>query len=352
MSTLRLPAEWYPQEGVMLTWPHRDSDWAPMLEEVTNCYVAISKAILQREKLLVVVPPGEDVTPFFSEEEQRNLFVVEIASNDTWTRDHGPITLFQDRTPVVADFGFNGWGLKFAADRDNQITRQLFESGIFDASATYCNRLNFILEGGSLESDGEGTLLTTSACLLAPNRNQPMTQQEIEGALKEMLGVDRVLWLNNGYLAGDDTDSHVDTLARFCATDTIAYVQCDDAHDAHHEALRAMEQELQTFVTSSGDPYRLIPLPMADAVYDDEGQRLPATYANFLILNDAVLIPFYGTSKDEMARRQLQLAFSDREVVGVDCTPLIRQHGSLHCITMQLPKGSLNINSKFTVHSS
>lgn len=345
MAQVVFPAEWHPQEAVMITWPHRDSDWAPMLEDVTRTFLAISKEILRREKLLALVPPDLDITPLFTEEERMNLITVEILSNDTWARDHGPITLFRDGSPVVTDFGFNGWGLKFAADRDNLINGQLFSKGIFHPSATYQNRLNFILEGGSLESDGEGTLLTTSACLLAPNRNQPMTQQEIEEALKEMLGIGRVLWLNNGYLAGDDTDSHVDTLARFCDPRTIAYVKCDDVSDEHYEALSAMEQELRDFVTVTGEPYRLVPLPMADAVYS-EGERLPATYANFLILNNAVLIPFYGTGKDEMALRQLQQAFPDREVVGVDCSPLIRQHGSLHCVTMQLPKGVLDIGFK------
>lgn len=345
MAQLVFPAEWHPQEAVMITWPHRDSDWAPMLEDVTRTFLAISKEILRREKLLALVPPDLDITPLFTEEERMNLITVEILSNDTWARDHGPITLFRDGSPVVTDFGFNGWGLKFAADRDNLINGQLFSKGIFHPSATYQNRLNFILEGGSLESDGEGTLLTTSACLLAPNRNQPMTQQEIEEALKEMLGIGRVLWLNNGYLAGDDTDSHVDTLARFCDSHTIAYVKCDDVADEHFESLSAMEQELRDFVTAAGEPYRLVPLPMADAVYSD-GERLPATYANFLILNNAVLIPFYGTGKDETARHQLQQAFPDREVIGVDCSSLIRQHGSLHCVTMQLPKGVLDIGFK------
>lgn len=345
MAQVVFPAEWHPQEAVMITWPHRDSDWAPMLEDVTRTFLAISKEILRREKLLALVPPDLDITPLFTEEERMNLITVEILSNDTWARDHGPITLFRDGSPVVTDFGFNGWGLKFAADRDNLINGQLFSKGIFHPSATYQNRLNFILEGGSLESDGEGTLLTTSACLLAPNRNQPMTQQEIEEALKEMLGIGRVLWLNNGYLAGDDTDSHVDTLARFCDPRTIAYVKCDDVADEHFESLSAMEQELRDFVTAAGEPYRLVPLPMADAVYS-EGERLPATYANFLILNNAVLIPFYDTGKDETARHQLQQAFPDREVIGVDCSSLIRQHGSLHCVTMQLPKGVLDIGFK------
>lgn len=345
MAKVIFPAEWHPQEAVMITWPHRDSDWAPMLEDVTQTFLAISKEILRREKLLALVPPELDITSLFTEEEQKNLIRVEVPSNDTWARDHGPITLFRDGSPVVADFGFNGWGLKFAADRDNLINGQLFRKGIFHPAATYQNRLNFILEGGSLESDGEGTLLTTSACLLAPNRNQPMTRQEIEEALKEMLGIARVLWLNHGYLAGDDTDSHVDTLARFCDPHTIAYVKCDEVADEHYESLSAMEQELLAFTTVTGEPYRLVPLPMADAVYS-EGERLPATYANFLILNNAVLIPFYGTDKDEIARHQLQQAFPDREVVGVDCSPLIRQHGSLHCVTMQLPKGILAVSGQ------
>lgn len=338
MTKVVFPAEWVPQEGVMVTWPHRDSDWAYMLEEVTRCYVSFSKEILRREKLLAVVPPGIDITPFFTSEEQQRLISIEIPSNDTWTRDHGPLTLFCDATPVIADFGFNGWGLKFAADKDNRITGRLFENGVFHPEASYRNRLDFILEGGSVETDGKGTILTTSTCLLAPNRNQPMTQEKIEATLKEMLGATRVLWLTHGYLAGDDTDSHIDTLARFCDEQTIAYVQCDEEEDEHYPALKAMEEELRRFVTVEGEPYRLIPLPMAEAVFE-EGERLPATYANFLIINGAVLVPAYGDAKDAIARRQLQTAFPDREVVGVDCRALIRQHGSLHCVTMQLPKG-------------
>ncbi len=345
MSELVFPAEWAPQDGVMVTWPHRNSDWASLLEEVTGCFIAFSKEILRREKLLAILPAGLDINRHFTGEEQQNLITVEISSNDTWARDHGPLILFRDDRPVIADFGFNGWGLKFPANRDNQITRQLWKKGIFHPWASYQERLNFILEGGSLESDGEGTILTTSNCLLAPNRNQSMTKMEIEVALKEMLGANRVLWLNHGYLAGDDTDSHIDTLARFCDPDTIAYVKCEDTADEHYESLRAMERELQAFVKDNGNPYRLIPLPMAEAVYEEE-MRLPATYANFLILNDAVLLPYYGTEKDEMARRQLLQAFPGREVIGVDCSTLIRQHGSLHCVTMQLPKGLLNVNSK------
>ncbi len=337
MAGIVLPAEWFPQSGVQVTWPHDGTDWRDMLEEVTSCYVAFSKEILKREKLLVVAPPSHNVRHYFTEEEQHNLLCVEVESNDTWARDHGAITVFDGEQRTLIDFGFNAWGLKFAAHYDNQISGHLFRAGVFQSGTTYQNRLNFILEGGSIESDGKGTLLTTS-CLLAPNRNQPMTRQEIDHYLKRTLGAERVLWLNHGYLAGDDTDSHIDTLARFCDEETIAYVKCDDENDEHFSELQAMEAELKTFLTHNGKPYRLIPLPMAEPVFET-GQRLPATYANFLIINNAVLLPYYGTDKDEVAKQLLQEAFPTREIVGIDCRPLIKQHGSLHCVTMQFPEG-------------
>ena len=340
MPGIFFPAEWYPQSAVQVTWPHRNTDWAGDLEDVTVSYVALSKEILRREKLLVVCCDAGEVEKYFSQDERKNLICVKIESNDTWARDHGAISLFIDNKPVISDFGFNGWGLKFAANRDNLITGKLFEKAVFKPEVTYLSNLNFILEGGSIESDGKGTLLTTTQCLLAPNRNQPMTQDEIGNYLKQTLGAERILWLRHGYLAGDDTDSHVDTLVRFCNERTIAYVKCDDPDDEHYDELKAMEKELESFVAYDGQPYRQIDLPMADAAYHD-GERLPATYANFLIINGAVLIPFYGTEKDQIAKEQLQKAFPDREIVGVDCRPLIRQHGSLHCVTMQFPIGFL-----------
>ena len=340
MPGIIFPAEWYPQSGVQLTWPHSNTDWADHLEEVTACYVTLSKEILKREKLLVVCPDTREVEKYFSHDEQKNLICVEIESNDTWARDHGGISLFIDGNPTISDFGFNGWGLKFAANRDNLITGKLFEKNVFQPEVVYRNNLDFILEGGSMESDGKGTILATVECLMAPNRNQLMTQDEIGDYLKQSFGAERILWLYHGYLAGDDTDSHIDTLARFCDEHTIAYVKCDDPDDEHYEALKIMEKELESFVTSDGRPYRLIGLPMADAVYYN-GERLPATYVNFLIINEAVLMPFYGTDKDQIAGNQLQKAFPDRAIVGVDCMPLIRQHGSLHCVTMQFPIGFL-----------
>lgn len=332
-----LPAEWVPQRGVQLTWPHAKTDWAYMLEEVQACFVNIAREIAQRELLLIVTPEPEQVKQQISGHVNLdNVRFMQCDTNDTWARDHGPITLI-DATgrPLLLDFKFNGWGLKFAADKDNLITRHTLEAGLL--RGTYVNRLNFVLEGGSIESDGRGTLLTTSECLLSLNRNGQMNRAEIETYLKEQFNLRQVLWLDHGYLAGDDTDSHVDTLARLCPDDTIAYVRCTDSTDEHYEALRLMEEQLKTFRTLEGKPYRLLPLPMADAIAED-GERLPATYANFLVMNEAVLYPTYNQpANDALAAQVLQQAFPGREIIGIDCRALIRQHGSLHCVTMQYP---------------
>lgn len=337
-NTIILPAEWYPQSAVQLTWPHVDTDWAPILDEVVPCFVAIAKEVIKREKLLIVCSDAEAVRAQLGGVDESRILFREMETNDTWARDHGGISLFDQGQPVIYDFVFNGWGMKFAANKDNLITRNLAAQHTFAADIPVINMQPFVLEGGSIESDGAGTLLTTVECLASVNRNEYLQKEELEAYLKEVFGVQRILWLENGYLAGDDTDSHVDTLARFCRVDTIAYVQCTDETDEHFEELQAMEQELQAFRQMNGEPYRLVPLPMADPV-EWEGERLPATYANFLIMNGAVLLPFYNSLKDEMARKALQQVFPEREVIGINCLPLIKQHGSLHCVTMQYPEG-------------
>ena len=332
-----LPAEWATQDFVQLTWPHADTDWAYMLEEVTECFVNIAREIVKRQQLLIVCVNAEEVETFFSEDELQRISFAEMPTNDTWARDHGGITVYEDGKAVVYDFTFNGWGMKFAANHDNQITRKLYQSGIFEAFG-YRNCMDFVLEGGSIESDGEGTILTTAECLLSDNRNNS-SREVIEQKLKDYFGAEQILWLDHGYLAGDDTDSHVDTLARLCPNNTIAYVKCDDETDEHYEALKKMEEELQSFSTlKGGGSYNLIPLPMADAVYDEDGERIPATYANFLIINGAVLLPVYNSEKDAIAIAQMQKAFPKHEIVPIDCNALIKQHGSLHCVTMQYPR--------------
>lgn len=339
------PAEWHPQSAVQLTWPHEDTDWAPMLDEVSACFAAIAQAIACRENLLIVCRDEAMVRRALGNEiDYSRIRFRTLPTNDTWARDHGGISVFREGVPTVYDFVFNGWGMKFPADRDNLITRRLFECNTFAADVRRISQQPLVLEGGSIESDGRGTLLTTAECLLSANRNEYLDRDQLTDRLKEIFGLQRILWLENGYLAGDDTDSHVDTLARFCAEDTIAYVQCIDPHDEHYPALQAMEKELRAFTQADGTPYRLIPLPMADKV-SYAGERLPATYANFLILNGAVLVPFYLSTKDEVARTALQTAFPDRQIIGIDCRPLIRQHGSLHCVTMQYPEGFIPFTS-------
>ena len=333
-----LPAEWFPQSAVQLTWPHAGTDWAPILKEVIPCFVSIAQEIMKREKLVVVCPDASEVKEQLGAFDEERVRFVELPTNDTWARDHGGISVFDPLGPMVYDFVFNGWGMKFAANKDNLITRNLYQSGVFAEEIQLVNMAPFVLEGGSIESDGRGTLMATAECLLSVNRNEYLQREEIEHYLKDVFGMKRILWIENGYLAGDDTDSHVDTLARFCSEDTIAYVKCEDESDEHYDELRAMEEEIKAFRQENGEPYRLVPLPMADEVVW-EGERLPATYANFLIINGAVLLPFYNSPKDELARNALQAVFPDREVIGVNCLPLIKQHGSLHCVTMQYPEG-------------
>lgn len=336
-----LPPEWYQQSGIMLTWPHKNSDWVDMLDEVEYCFTLIAKEISKNEKLLIVCAEKNAVASKLENSNTENLTLVQLASNDTWSRDHGAITVFENGRPVLYDFQFNGWGLKFPAYLDNQLNLELYKTDIFREEVGFENRMNFVFEGGSFETDGLGTILTTEKCLLSVNRNQNMSKSEIEDYLIETFGIQRILWLTAGYLAGDDTDSHIDTLARFCDERTIAYVKCDDPSDEHFQQLKKMEEEIKSFVTADGSPYNLLELPMAEYVEDEFGNRLPATYANFLILNDKVLIPFYNTYKDEIAQNILQSSFPDREVIGIDCSALIKQHGSLHCVTMQFPVGVL-----------
>lgn len=340
MNNTRFLPEWAPQSAVMLAWPHVQTDWHEMLQEVQACFADIVQTIARFEDVLLLVNDPAEI-PALKKRFNSRVHCLVVESNDTWARDFGPLFIEKNGQPVLLDFKFNGWGLKFGADKDNRINSKLFAEGIFNPRVAYQNRLNFVLEGGSLETDGKGTLLTTTECLLSPNRNGEWDQKQIEAYLKENLGVDRVLWLNHGYLAGDDTDSHIDTLARFCSENTIAYVKCEDEADEHYPALKNMEEELKSFRTSEGRPYNLIALPFATPVFDD-GQRLPATYANFLIVNGAVLAPTYNSPLDKKALSQLALAFPEKEIIGIDCSPLIKQHGSLHCVTMQLPAGTLN----------
>ncbi len=334
----RLPAEWEYYDAVLMAWPHRDTDWAYMLEQVRNTVVRIiSELVDDGVRVILIAPDEKEARLALDDLPPEKIIITEIPANDTWARDFGVITCEDMHGRHIAvDFAFNGWGLKFAADKDNLITSSMYRKGML--GTRYENRLGFVLEGGSVESDGRGTILTTSECLMSANRNGDLSREQIESYLRESLGADRVLWLDHGYLAGDDTDSHIDTLARLVSDDTIVYVKCDDPDDEHYEQLSLMEQQLSTFTTRDGKPYHLVGLPMPHPVCDEDGNRLPATYANFLITPRSVLLPVYGQHcRDELARQIMMTVFPDRMVRTVDCRSLIQQHGSLHCMTMQLP---------------
>lgn len=335
-----LPPEWMPQQAVLLTWPHAESDWLPILDRVEPVFVAIGRAVTRHEELIVSCLNDahcDHVEALLRQggADMGRVSLYPVPSNDSWVRDHGPITVMRDGQRMLLDYQFNGWGNKYEASLDNRLSIRLHEMGAFNGLPMETQKL--VLEGGSIEVDSRGTLLTTAECLLSPERNPQYSREELEGLLKGQLGVERILWLEHGQLMGDDTDGHVDTLARFCDDKTIAYVSCDNEADPHYSSLKAMEQELQQFRDADGNPYRLAPLPLPAAQYDEEGQRLPATYANFLIINNAVLLPTYADPLDAIAEQRLAECFPGREIIAIDARALIHQFGSIHCVTMQLP---------------
>ena len=349
-SSYYLPSEWHKQVAVQLTWPHAKTDWAPYLEDIVRMEVRIADEITKREDLIIATPEKDAVRKLLaaqlSEQQLNRVKIVEMPTDDTWARDHGAITLLPriedgEKTGknILLDFCFNGWGKKFPADNDNRITQNLNCSGAFEDYYDYVmkDQLDFVLEGGSIESDGKGTVFTTSQCLLAPNRNQPLSKEGIEDYLKKVLCAERIVWLEHGNLIGDDTDGHIDTIVRIAPDDTILYVKCYDEKDEQFEDFDALEAQLKCLRTKEGKPYRLLPLPMPKAMYDED-DRLPTTYANFLIINGAVLVPTYNQPDlDKKAINIIRQAFPDREIIGIDAQVAVRQHGSLHCLTMQFP---------------
>lgn len=338
-NEVRWPAEWRPCRAVLMAWPHEDTDWAYMLADAQDCIARIALAISKYAKVVMAAPNVSEPQECFNRRgaDMSRFFFAEMPTNDTWARDFGPISVIDaDGNIAITDFQFNGWGLKFASNHDNLITKNLWEKGIF-SSANYRNELSFTLEGGSIDIDDDGTLLTTAECLLSPNRNGANSRKDIEDKLQSTLGANRQIWLTHGALAGDDTDSHVDTLARFLPGGKIAYASCDREDDIHFGELKLMEEELRNARNSSGLPYELIPLPIPSPIFDEAGLRLPATYANFLIVNGAILLPIYGDKKyDAMAIDAISKAAPQMKIEPIDCRSLIQQHGSLHCATMQL----------------
>lgn len=396
-AKVRLKAEWEEQLAILMAFPHQNSDWAEHLDRARACFLDIIEHIVCFESVILCIDRldengfeivkkhfgysqmSKDSTKTQNDKYIKNLFqqsvpytliqnpkskylanlggrgafslhIVRVPTNDTWARDFGAISielescvnLAQNRAGEswnkvgegsgrirLLDFAFNGWGLKYPAYYDNQITRALFKAELIE-------QMDMVLEGGSIDSNGAGVLLTNTQCLLESNRNPHLSKAQIESKLKKYFGLDSVLWLTQGYLAGDDTDSHIDTLARFISKDTIAYVKCEDRDDEHFTSLALMERELQALKQANGEPYKLVALPFTQAIFDENKERLPASYANFLFVNGALLVPTYGDKNDEKALKILAQALPSHRAVGIDCRSLILWHGSLHCVTMQL----------------
>lgn len=339
-STLRLPAEWEPQAAILVAWPHAGTDWAERLESVESTYAALIAGITRFQSAIVLVADGtvreralERLAPKAIDPDR--IRFIALSYDDTWLRDSGPITLSDGRGGfTLNDFRFTGWGGKFEASLDDRIVSELIARKLFvDVRHRH---IDWALEGGAIESDGQGTILTTWNCLHL--RHPDLSRKQIESTLLETLAAQRVLWLDHGYLEGDDTDAHIDTLARFAPDDAIVFQACDDPADSHYAELKAMAGELAGLRTISGKPYTLYALPWPQPILD-EGRRLAASYANYLIVNGAVLVPAYADAADDEAARIIGLAHPDREIVQIPCRPLIWQNGSLHCLTMQLPQG-------------
>ena len=334
-----LPPEWAEQAGVMLTWPHDRGDWGTHLADVEQVFVDMATAITRYETCLVVCRDEEhrrSVRSQLHHVPQDRLILAIVESNDVWARDHGPLTVMCQDEPLLLNFRFNGWGGKYRADLDNAIVSTLYKQNFFGDALI--EDIDLVFEGGAIEVDGSGSFLATKHSVVTETRNPGKNQHEIEKLLADRLGIERFLWLDHGALEGDDTDGHIDTLARFADRDTILYCHCSDPGDSHYAELNAMKAELQDFTSAAGAPYKLVPLPLPAAKIDEDGHRLPATYANFLIINGAVLVPTYRDAMDEAALDVFRSVFPDKEIVAIDCLPLVHQYGSLHCATMQLPR--------------
>jgi agmatine/peptidylarginine deiminase len=345
VSLYQLPAEWAAQDAVLLTWPHPATDWAENVAEVEKVFFIIAAAISQRQSLIVLCHNDfllqrlQKIMPEHQVQMQRT-FLLQIPNNDSWARDHGPITVYdQNGKAIWLNFDFTAWGNKFDSKLDNQINGHLFGAEIIKAKAI--ESIDLVLEGGAIETDGKGVLLANESCLLHPNRNPQIDKAQLEHRLAELFGIQKFLWLQLNALSGDDTDGHIDTLARFTPQGAIVHVSCDDAADEHYQQLQQLAQQLAAFTDLNGRSYPLVPLPWPAAKYDKAGSRLPASYANYLIINGAVLVPTYQDAKDAQALAVIAQAYPGYSIIGIDCLPLIRQRGSLHCVTMQFPRGVL-----------
>lgn len=340
-----LPAEWADQDAILLAWPHVQTDWLPLLPRIEQVYLELVYHITRFEHVVLLCNTTALVEAVREklrsrDVDMRRVHCIVVPYDDTWLRDSGPLCVEAESGLVALDFRFNGWGGKYDASLDDRICYTLAKDSLFSARR---QAMDIILEGGSLDCDGDGTILTTRQCLLSQTRNPQLGETDYEQVFAGAFGTQRVFWVEHGELEGDDTDGHIDMLARFCDSRTIAFTSCERKDDSHYPTLQALEDELTNLRTGENEAYRLVPLPIPDAIYNEGGRRLPASYANFLIINGAVLVPCYQDRNDERVLASLQDCFPEREIIGIDARAVIEQNGSLHCLSMQLPRGTLAI---------
>lgn len=344
-NRMKMLPEWAPQDAILLAWPHRKTDWAPMLTEVQRTYCDIIDQITRFEPVVLLVPEDTEEYAMISTELRSRCLLITCPTNDTWCRDYGPLSLqSSDGKRGIVDFTFNAWGGKFVSTLDNEVVRRLVSENIFAPDVSYLDNLDLTLEGGALECNGSGLLLTTKQCIEDPLRNPENYQAPlVYKELLKRLGLTDYCSLAVEALPGDDTDGHIDTIVRFVDQDTILYIAPNDPSSQSFDALSQLEKALKELARQY-TTLRLIPLPdVGDfSSHYEGGSLIPATYANFLIVNGALLLPTYGRSTDRIAIHTMRHVVPNLEVVPIDCSILLEQHGSLHCISMQIPQGFLN----------
>jgi agmatine deiminase len=334
-----MPAEWEPHRGTWLSWPHKEASWPGKFGPVPGIFAQMVRHLADHEEVHINVAGAameQDVRRLLTGAgaDAGNIFFHHHPTNDAWCRDHGPIFIQRSDGSggeAIIDWKFNAWGGKYPPyDLDDVIpTRIAEELGIPVFSP------GIVMEGGSIDVNGRGTLLTTEACLLNKNRNPDLSQTDIERYLRDYLGVSKILWLGDG-IVGDDTDGHVDDLTRFVDPNTVVTVVEDDPADENYEPLQRNLERLNRMTDQDGRPLRVITLPMPRPLWHD-GQRLPASYANFYIANGVVLLPTYDPTRDDEAKATLQELFPTRDVIGIDCTDLVWGLGAFHCVSQQWP---------------
>lgn len=339
---LRWPAEWEHQEAVWISWPHRDDLWQGGLSELLNRYAELAAVISQQAEVRINASSAlhASVSSLLKKRGVSNFRLYDHPTNDVWCRDHGAIfTARADGGMQLANWKFNAWGGKFAPwDLDDAIPARMAESlGLPQLES------NYYLEGGAIEGNGDGLLITTEAVLLNPNRNPGCTKKEMEAELHRMLGTTSVFWLGKG-IEGDDTDGHIDDMVRFVNREAVVSITEADSHAPHYRNLAENNERLQDLRTTTGSRVEIIPLPMPRPLVakDWRLEQLPASYANFLICNGAVIVPiFMQEKKDDCALGILRECFPGKQVIGIDARRLVIEGGAIHCITQQQPSGSI-----------